>query len=119
MMMVVAMMMVVVMMMRGAHRLCAWNREGNSGDGGQCESKFSHENYSLAGFLSSQKDGEGICSRQIDIYEWSFRKSVFRQRIAACQKVEAITTTGRGLRSAFREGEAANRGGLIRRSEQY
>jgi hypothetical protein len=36
------MMMMMVMVMRGTHRLCAWNREGNSGDGGQSESKFSH-----------------------------------------------------------------------------
>lgn len=42
-MMVVVGMMMVVMMMRGTHRLCAWNCEGNSGDGGQSESKFSHE----------------------------------------------------------------------------
>jgi hypothetical protein len=55
---VVGMMMVVVVMMGGTHRLCAWKREGNSGDGGQSESKFSHENYSWAGFLSAQKDGE-------------------------------------------------------------
>jgi hypothetical protein len=48
---VVVMMMVV---MRGTHRLCAWNREGNSGDGGQSESKFSHKNHSWAGFLSAQ-----------------------------------------------------------------
>ena len=39
---VVGMMVVVVMMMGGTHRLCAWNREGNSRDGGQSESKFSH-----------------------------------------------------------------------------
>jgi hypothetical protein len=52
------MMVVVVVMMGGTHRLCAWKREGNSGDGGQSESKFSHENYSWAGFLSAQKDGE-------------------------------------------------------------
>jgi hypothetical protein len=52
--MVVGMMMMVVMMMGRTHRLCAWNREGNRGDGGQCESKFSHENYSWAGFLSAQ-----------------------------------------------------------------
>jgi hypothetical protein len=36
---VVVMMVVVVM---GTMRLCAWNREGNSGDGGQSEGKFSH-----------------------------------------------------------------------------
>jgi hypothetical protein len=42
---VVGMMMVV--MMRGTHRLCAWNREGNSGDRGQNESKFPHETYLL------------------------------------------------------------------------
>jgi hypothetical protein len=43
------MMMVVVMtmmMMGWAMRLCTWNREGNSGEGGQSESKFSHEYYS-------------------------------------------------------------------------
>jgi hypothetical protein len=44
MMMVITMMM--MMMMGWAIRLCAWNREGNSGDGGQSESKFSHQNYS-------------------------------------------------------------------------
>jgi len=49
----VVVMMVVVM--GGTHRLCAWKREGNSGDGGQSESKFSHENYSWAGFLSAKK----------------------------------------------------------------
>jgi hypothetical protein len=41
---VVVMMMVMVMMMMTV-RLCAWNRanrERNSGDGGQSESKFSH-----------------------------------------------------------------------------
>jgi heme/copper-type cytochrome/quinol oxidase subunit 2 len=43
MMMVVVMVMMVVVMM--TVRLCAWNRanrERNSGDGGQSESKFSH-----------------------------------------------------------------------------
>jgi hypothetical protein len=49
------MMMMRMMMMGGAHRLCAWNREGNSGDGSQSESKFSHEHYSWPGFLSVQK----------------------------------------------------------------
>jgi hypothetical protein len=44
---VVVMMMVMVMMvvMVMTVRLCAWNRanrERNSGDGGQSESKFSH-----------------------------------------------------------------------------
>jgi len=45
---VVVMMMVVVVvvvMMMMTVRLCAWNRanrERNSGDGGQSESKFSH-----------------------------------------------------------------------------
>jgi hypothetical protein len=39
----------MVVMMGWAVRLCAWNREGNSGDGGQNESKFSHQNYSWAG----------------------------------------------------------------------
>jgi len=37
---------VVVMVMGRTHRLCTWNREGDSGDGGQSESKFSHEHYS-------------------------------------------------------------------------
>jgi hypothetical protein len=49
------MMMMAVVMMGWAMRLCAWNREGNSGDGGQSESKFSHKNHSWAGFLSAQK----------------------------------------------------------------
>jgi hypothetical protein len=40
------MMGVVVMVMGRTHRLCTWNREGDSGDGGQSESKFSHEHYS-------------------------------------------------------------------------
>ena len=42
-MMVMVMVMMVVMVM--TVRLCAWNRanrERNSGDGGQSESKFSH-----------------------------------------------------------------------------
>ena len=38
--------MVMVMVMGRTHRLCTWNREGDSGDGGQSESKFSHEHYS-------------------------------------------------------------------------
>jgi hypothetical protein len=37
---------VMVMVMGRTHRLCTWNREGDSGDGGQSESKFSHEHYS-------------------------------------------------------------------------
>jgi hypothetical protein len=41
------MMVVVVVVMRGAHCLCAWNREGNSGYRGQNESKFPHETYLL------------------------------------------------------------------------
>jgi hypothetical protein len=46
--MVVGMMVVVVMMMmRGTHCLCAWNREGDSGDRGQNESKFPHETFLL------------------------------------------------------------------------
>jgi hypothetical protein len=48
------MMGVVVMVMGRTHRLCAWNREGDSGYGGQSESKFSHEHYSYARFLSVQ-----------------------------------------------------------------
>jgi len=42
---VVMMMVMMMMMMMMAVRLCAWNRanrERNSGDGGQSESKFSH-----------------------------------------------------------------------------
>jgi len=49
------MMVMVVVVVGWVKRLCAWNREGNSGDGGQGESKFSHQNYSWAGFLSAQK----------------------------------------------------------------
>jgi hypothetical protein len=48
--MVVMMMFVVMFVM---FRLCAWNRahrERDGGEGGQCESKFSHEYYSSAGF---------------------------------------------------------------------
>jgi hypothetical protein len=41
-----AVMMMVVMVVGWAMRLCAWNREGDSGDGGQSESKFSHKNHS-------------------------------------------------------------------------
>jgi hypothetical protein len=43
--MVMVMVMVMVMMVMMTVRLCAWNRanrERNSGDGGQSESKFSH-----------------------------------------------------------------------------
>ena len=53
---VVVVMMVVVVVVVMA-RLCAGNRanrERNSGDGGQSESKFSHKNHSWAGFLSAQ-----------------------------------------------------------------
>jgi hypothetical protein len=50
---VMRMMMGVVVMGR-THRLCAWNREGDSGYGGQSKSKFSHEHYSYARFLSVQ-----------------------------------------------------------------
>jgi uncharacterized membrane protein len=51
-MMMVMMMFVVMMVVM--FRLCAWNRahrERNGGNGGQCESKFSHEYHSSAGFL--------------------------------------------------------------------
>ena len=48
---VMMMMMMVVVMVGWAMRLCAWKREGNSGDGGQSESKFSHKK-SLLGWFS-------------------------------------------------------------------
>jgi hypothetical protein len=47
----------VVMVVVVVARLCAGNRanrERNSGDGGQSESKFSHKNHSWACFLSAQ-----------------------------------------------------------------
>jgi hypothetical protein len=47
---VMRMMMMGVVVMGWAKRLCGWHGEGNSGDGGQSESKFSHEYYSSAGF---------------------------------------------------------------------
>jgi hypothetical protein len=75
-MMVMVMMVVMVMF-----RLCAWNRahrERNSGDGGQCESKFSHEYHSSAGFLKCPKHGESVYARQTDIYEWPFRITINR-----------------------------------------
>ncbi|MDR3489453.1 MAG: hypothetical protein P4M05_31750 [Bradyrhizobium sp.] len=55
---VVMMMVMEVMEVMMMVRLCAWNRanrERNSGDGGQNESKFSHENTPWAGFVSEQK----------------------------------------------------------------
>jgi hypothetical protein len=48
---------VVVVVVVVMARLCAGNRanrERNSGDGGQSESKFSHKNHSWAGFHSAQ-----------------------------------------------------------------
>jgi hypothetical protein len=54
---VMVMVMEMVLMMLNV-RLCAWDdadRERYSSKGGQNESKFSHEHYSYAGFLSVQK----------------------------------------------------------------
>jgi hypothetical protein len=52
------MVMVEVMEVMRSVRLCTRNRanrERNSGNGGQSESKFSHEYHSLVGFLGAQK----------------------------------------------------------------
>jgi hypothetical protein len=73
------MMMMMVVMMGWAVRLCTRNRERDSGDGSQNESKVSHEHLLLVRFLSAQKDGESIHPRQTDIYEWSFRKGLLRR----------------------------------------
>jgi hypothetical protein len=59
---VVVGMMVVMMMMRGTHRLCAWNREGNSGYRGQNESKFPHETYLLGWIFLMLKDDQTVWS---------------------------------------------------------
>jgi hypothetical protein len=48
-------MMMGVVVMGWAMRLCVWNCEGNSGDGGQSESKCPHEITPWADFLSAQK----------------------------------------------------------------
>jgi hypothetical protein len=61
--------MVVVMMVT---RLCTWdraNRERNSGDGSQNESKGPHRNFSSGWISTCPNDGESVCSRQTDIYE--------------------------------------------------
>jgi hypothetical protein len=60
-------MMMRMVMMGWTMRLCAWNREGNGGDGGQSESKFSHEYYSLIRFPQCPKDGECVHPRQTHI----------------------------------------------------
>jgi hypothetical protein len=82
------MMMMWMMMMGGTHRLCAWNREGNSGDGGQSESKFSHEHYSWPGFLSVQKMAKASARvKQIFMNGRSGRgnsRSAARARITNC-----------------------------------
>jgi hypothetical protein len=71
---VVVMIVVVMVVMM---RLCAWNRanrERNGGDGGHDESKLPHKKFSSGWIFKYPKDGESVCSRQTDIYEWSFRK---------------------------------------------
>jgi hypothetical protein len=63
-------MVIVVMMV--VTRLCTWdraNRERNSGDGSQNESKGPHGNFSSGWIFTCANDGESVCSRQTDIYE--------------------------------------------------
>jgi hypothetical protein len=102
--MVVMVMFVVMFVM---FRLCAWNRahrERKGGNGGQCESKFSHEYHSSAGFLKCPKDGESIYARQTDIYEWPFRIAINRV-LSQCEENDVGTSglmTSGNMRSKSR-----------------